>query len=265
VARDAAEHDGWNLVNEYLSVDVANRTVSRHGRAAVVVASNVFAHNDDIHQLMAAVNILLDKGGVFICEVHYAGDLLSGCQFDTVYHEHAVYYSIHAMRTLLEAHGLRIWQVKRTMMHAGSMRVYAVRQGDDHPDWTENDEPEQLDTLGFKRRALRAREIIFHTVWAFSKTGKSVWAYGAAGRCTVLLNWCGLGSDIVHAVVDASPRRVGRFVPGVHIPIVSVDEFRKTPPLTTLITAWNYADSIRGQHPDYKGWWVQPLPELTVR
>ncbi len=260
VALRASQERRWPLVNDYLSSDVARQVVQDYGHAATVVASNVLAHNDNILELMEAVAILVGEEGKFICEVQYAGDLVNRTQFDTVYHEHAVYYSIAALKKLLAMQNLHIWSVEHIPVHSGSIRVLASKRS-----LMEHCLPYEprLDIYDFRKRALRARDIISNVVEMLYDSGATIWAYGAAGRCTVLLNWCELGY-VVDAVVDASPRRVGRVVPGTGTRILSVSALEQAEPRALLVTAWNYFDEIRSQHPNYDGFWIQPLPELRI-
>lgn len=265
VAHDAAMKDGWPLVNEYLDESVAKAIVSEHGHASVVVASNVFAHTENVHSLCEAVRILLDDDGMFICEVHYLGSLLEGCQFDTIYHEHVLYYSLRSLGKLLAMHSMRICGVEDIDTHAGSVRVYAqlshrVPNGDESIDvHIEHLPPVEQ----FAHRATHARDIIREAVAGIAQK-RQVWAYGAAGRCTILLNWCLLGPSVVSRVIDASPRRIGRLVPGTRTPIRGPDELSRGTCGAMLVTAWNYFDAIKSQHPDPYMWWIKPLPELTV-
>lgn len=260
VALAASQRDGWPLVNSYLSESLSQQVRSEYGPAAIVVASNVFAHNDNIHELAQSVRNLLADDGVFICEVQYAGSLLDGRQFDTIYHEHAVYYSVESLYRLLRDHGLYIRNIMRIPTHSGSIRIFATPQPREDVRWTD---PMPLDVESFSAAAHRSKKIIQETLFSLAHSGKTVWAYGAAGRCTVLLNWCNM-SEVVAAVVDNSPRRIGRVVPVVNIPIVSPAFFDVVAPDVTVVTAWNYFDSIREQHPNYRGLWIRPLPELTI-
>lgn len=272
VAKEASVRNGWDLVNDYLSPGVAQAITLEYGKASIVVASNVFAHNDDIHSLAEAVSQLLLPEGIFICEVHYVGDLFDQVQFDTLYHEHAVYYSAEALRILFRMHGMNIWSIFRIPTHSGSIRVYASLEGHNRANRVPgilHQEVDTLDPFRFRDQALQARRRISEVVSVLNQAGSTVWAYGAAGRCTVLLNWCNLTEDLIPCVVDTSPRRYGRFVPGVHIPIVSPNALdynisHRIGPDAIMVTAWNYFDDIVKQHPNFRGWWMKPLPRVEI-
>lgn len=260
VALEASQRHGWDLVNAYLSENLSREVRSEYGPAAVVVASNVFAHNDNIHELAQSIRNLLADDGVFICEVQYAGSLLASRQFDTVYHEHAVYYSVESLYRLLRQHGLYIRSIMQIPTHSGSIRVFASPQNREDIRWVD---PLPLDVASFGAAATRSKKIIQEVIHDLTYVGRSVWAYGAAGRCTILLNWCNLANHVA-AVVDTSPRRIGKVVPGVNTPIVDPRTFDLAEPEVTIVTAWNYFDSIREQHAHYRGLWIRPLPDLTI-
>lgn len=278
VAKRASERHGWRLVNDYASRAAINRE-RLAGQADIVTACNVLAHTDDIHGMLDAVDALLSEDGIFVIEVQYQLDLLQKVQFDTVYHEHCSYFSLSNLSRLLGEHGMKVWFSERIPTHSGSIRVLASRNRRTEKMLSPDGEmygPSGWDAVSpkeFARRALRAKKRIEQTFDMFrdSELGdcSGIVTYGAAGRATILLNWCGLGWREIDAVLDASPLRVGKVVPGVEIPILSTGVLdRASPgkvlPQVVLVTAWNYADSIMSQHPDYPGLWMLPLPEVRL-
>jgi SAM-dependent methyltransferase len=275
---EIAREKGLDVIHGFFGLDISNRLKELHGKATVITASNVFAHIDDLDNVMQGVDNLLAEEGVFIVEVHYVLDLIKDFQFDTVYHEHLCYYSIHALRELYQRFGLSIIDVQHLPMHGGTIRVFACRI-DSKTHNTNQVVQEMLDLeiefgllskdvyvkFGIEVEDFRNRIIQFlnqrHT------SGRSLCAYGAAGRATILLNFCDLNSSKIEYVVDESPFRVGRCVPGVNIPIVSRDYFFTNPTADCLITAWNYKDEILGKekwHLDNGNEFIIPLPKINV-
>jgi C-methyltransferase len=271
VARRASVEGGWPLVQAYFDEHTAGRVRQEFGPARIVTGNNVFAHVDDLHAIVRGVTTLLEDEGVFIFEVQYQGDLLSLVQYDTVYHEHVCYHSLTALARLLSGHGLRIVDVERIPIHAGSIRVTAARIAtgraparivaamiDAERAW---DVDRFADRVGARQQTLHA------LVSDLRRAGRRVVAYGAAGRSTILLNFCRLGGGLVEYVVDMSPRRYGRFVPGVDIPIVPPEEFHRDPPDFAIMTAWNYEAEIVAKEQAFlsaNGRFIVPLPEVRV-
>src|SRR5439155_22456821 len=208
---------------------VARQIVSKYGRAQLIVGANVFAHVDDVHAIVQGVTDLLSEEGHFVFETHYQGDLISLAQYDTVYHEHLSYYSIRSLEALFRPYGLRIADVQRIQIHSGSIRVTVVREPCAFPSSPAVqrmlEEELDWDVGNFTRQVEIRRAGLRRLVLDLKANGRRVAAYGAAGRATILLNHCGLGPDLIDYVVDASPLRYGRYVPGVGIPIVPPERF----------------------------------------
>ncbi len=271
VALRASQSGGWPLVQAYFDEASAARVKAEHGLARIVTGNNVFAHVDDLHAIVRGVTTLLDEDGVFIFEVQYQGDLLDLVQYDTVYHEHVCYHSLTALARLLGAHGLRIVNVERIPIHAGSIRVTAARLAvsrqpeplvaemlDAETDWRMDVFAAKVDV---RRRSLT------QLVTDLRRAGRRVVGYGAAGRSTILLNFCGLGPDLVEYVVDMSPLRSGKYVPGVSIPIVPPDVFAANPPDYAIMTAWNYEPEIVRKEQAFLargGRFIVPLPDVRI-
>lgn len=271
VARRASEKEGWSLVRGYFNETAAKGIKSEHGQARIVVGNNVFAHVDDIHAIVRGVTELLEPEGVFIFEVHYQGDLINTVQFDTVYHEHICYYSLTALDRLLAQHDLRVIEVKRIPIHAGSVRVIAARVSSSHSaspavfDMLEAEK--RLDVERFVRQVHARRASMKRMVSDLRKAGRRVVAYGAAGRMTIMLNYCELGTDLIEYVLDMSPLRYGKIVPGVLIPIVPPQVFHDNYPDYAIMTAWNYEPEIVAKEQEFLsggGRFIVPLPEIRI-
>ena len=237
------------------------------GVADVVTGSNAFAHNEDPVKILDATKIVLAPDGHLCLEVMYAGDLLELTQWDTLYHEHLTFYSLATLRTLLERHGFHPVHAERIPMHGGSLRVAAaLAPAEPSDELRAIEEYERSGALNnpatwvdFGARVGRKIEIV-REVFDVLHRERRIWGYGAAGKATMWVNACGM--DYLEAMVDASPLRSGKLMPGTHTPIVPPDAMRKNPPDIVFVTAWNYADGIRSNESWYEGTWATPLPDL---
>jgi hypothetical protein len=124
-----ARERGISTLISFFTAEVARKVRREQGPAKILTATNVFAHIENIHDIVEGILALLDERGLFISESHYLGSLLETLQYDTIYHEHLRYYSLHSMKHLLEMHGLEVVHAKRIPTHGGSIRVYAARKG----------------------------------------------------------------------------------------------------------------------------------------
>lgn len=266
---DMARAKGLKAITGFFSAATAQRIVAEHGRCDIVTGSNAFAHNAAPQVILEAAIACLKDGGVLALEVMYAGDLRDKLQWDTLYHEHLTFYSLGTIERLLGRFGFHVFDAVRIPMHGGSLRLCA-RRGASSPtaDYaavkayeaeTKMNAPETW--MSFGSHIGRKIDILGQTLGRLSKTS-SIWAYGAAGKATLWLNAANL--DFLGAIVDESPLRAGRLMPGTHTPIVFPSELKANPPDYIFVTAWNYADVIRAKEPWFKGTWVTPLPDMRL-
>lgn len=267
---ELARARGFDVMTAGFAPDVARMLRDRLGPVDIVTGSNAFAHNADPSTILDAANIVLGPHGRLCLEMMYAGDLFSQLQWDTLYHEHLTFYGLGPLRILLNRNGFEVEHVERLSMHSGSLRVVAGRQGqvDPSPAVAELERSEEelgLDRverwMDFGRRCKRSIDVVRTVIGELTSTHR-IWAYGAAGRATMWVNACGM--DYLEAVVDASPLRAGKLMPGTHTRIVSPDEFRQaTDASVVFVTAWNYLEGIRKSESWYRGLWAVPLPTLA--
>jgi hypothetical protein len=199
-------------------------------------------------------------------------------EFDTIYHEHFSYFSMLTTVCILEAHGLKVFDVEELASHGGSLRVYACRaEANTHEvkrtveDLIAEEEKAGLASVdGYIRFARQVKETKFALVdflIAAARQGKTVAGYGAPGKSATLLHYCGIGKDLISYTVDRSPYKQGRFLPGTRIPIYHPDRIRETKPDYVVILPWNLKDEIVKQLEYIREWggkFVVPIPTATV-
>jgi SAM-dependent methyltransferase len=264
---EIARKEGLKVITGFFDTRTADQIVDEYGYCDVVTGSNAFAHNARPEQILEAATRCLKDDGILALEVMYAGDLRDKLQWDTLYHEHLTFYSLETLERLLARHGLEVFDAVRLPMHGGSLRITARRAHSEPTDdyravkayerKTKLNSPETW--LSFGSHISRKIDIVAETLKRLSNTS-TIWGYGAAGKATLWLNACNL--HFLGAVVDESPLRAGRLMPGTHTPIVFPDQLKASPPDYIFVTAWNYADVIRAKEAWFKGIWVTPLPEM---
>ena len=264
---ELARSKGLDVVTGFFDVDVARQIAGRAGPADVVTGSNAFAHNDSPEQILDAANIVLSDDGYLCLEFMYAGDLLEKLQWYTLYHEHLTFYTLSSLATLLKRHGFHVMDAERLEMHGGSLRVCASRRpkplGKSAEKIFEYEMATALGRIetwrGFAQDSRRKIRIVDDVFRSLSDRYR-IWAYGAAGKATMWVNASHM--DYLGGVVDSSPLRAGKFMPGTHTPIVFPEKFRESAPDYVFVSAWNYADLIRSKESWFKGTWSVPLPDL---
>lgn len=220
-------------------------------KADIVHANNVLAHVPTLNDFVAGIaEVLKPKGRAFI-EVPYLGDMLQGCKFDTIYHEHMFYFSIKALTVLFNRHGLNIMDVEHMPnVLGGSLRVI-VGRGPAHCDMEEYGFDE-LRTM--QDRAKSFATDLKDTLQRLKAEGKTVWGFGAAAKATVFMNFAGIDNMLIEAVADDTPAKQGKYIPGTGVQVRSTKQWLEAQPDYTCIFTWNYAHFIANKFClSYKG------------
>ncbi|MGB8321756.1 MAG: class I SAM-dependent methyltransferase [Candidatus Acidiferrum sp.] len=277
VAKVAVEKGVPSLVR-FFGTQLAKELVAERGPVDLALGNNVLAQVPDLNDFVEGLKTLLKPAGVLTLEFPHLLRLIEWNEFDTIYHEHFSYFSLLTTIRILEAHGMRVFDVDELSTHGGSLRVYATRaektthQLQPNVAKVLNDEKNAgLDSLeGYERFAAQVKETKFALVEflvSAAKQGKKVAGYGAPGKSATLLHYCGIGRDLIEYTVDRSPYKQGRFLPGTHIPIFHPDRIRETKPDYIVILPWNLRDEIISQLQYIREWggrFVVPIPKVTV-
>lgn len=253
----AARALGVPVLCEFFGNPLAERLAAEGRKADLIVGNNVYAHVPDINDFTRGISSLLKPDGVVTLEFPHLLRLLEQTQFDTVYHEHFSYLSLHAVRRIFAAAGLRVWDVEELPTHGGSLRVYGCQAGSrretsDRVDQLLGREESagllRLDTYtAFQSRADKIKDDLLVFLIGQKRAGKRVAGYGAAAKGNTLLNYAGVRADLLPFVCDAARSKQGKFLPGSHIPILAPDVLPAWRPDFVLILPWNIADEVRNQ------------------
>jgi hypothetical protein len=273
----AAEQRGIRTIVDFFGERLAERLLAEGSAADLIVGNNVLAHVPDVHDFVAGLRVLLKLDGVVTMEFPHILRLIEERQFDTIYHEHFSYFSLGSAERLFARHGLVIFDVEELTTHGGSLRIYAAhadgphRPGERIARLHEKERHAGLTELGtylrYNESARAAKRDLLAFLLDAKRAGKAVAAYGAAAKGVTLLNFCGIGTDFIDYVVDRSPHKQGRFLPGVRLPIYAPERVRETRPDVLLILPWNLADEIAEQMAFVREWGCElviPIPEVAA-
>lgn len=254
---EAAERLGIPVLREFFSEALGNRLANEGRRADLIAGNNVYAHVPDINDFTRGLKAALKTNGTITLEFPHLMQLLEHTQFDTVYHEHFSYLSLHTVHRVLVRADLRVLHVEELSTHGGSLRVFACHPGDPRP--TSDAVPAMLaeetrrgmQRLGtyadFQQRAEKVKDDLLAFLLAQKAAGKKVAAYGAAAKGNTLLNFAGVKPDLLPLVCDAAAAKQGKFMPGSHLPILAPDALHAFDPDFVLILPWNIADEVQQQ------------------
>jgi 2-polyprenyl-3-methyl-5-hydroxy-6-metoxy-1,4-benzoquinol methylase len=255
----AARAKGIDIVPEFFGTRLAAQMVAQGLQADLTAANNVLAHVPDINDFSAGFAALLKPSGVATFEFPHLMRLMEDAQFDTIYHEHFSYLSLTAVYAIFQGAGLSIFDVQRIPTHGGSLRVFAQRADTGSQPvqpavaaMLADEERAGVRTATYyatlQPRAERIRDDLLQFLHGAKAQGKVVAAYGAAAKGNTLLNFAGVGADLIRYAVDLSPSKQGKFMPGSRIPIVGKDALTRERPDYLLVLPWNILEEIRSQN-----------------
>ena len=266
---------GIPTIIDYFGAGVVEQILGQHGPARMVTATNVFAHMEDVHTVLDGILKLLDDDGVFLTESHYVLDLVETVQYDTIYHEHLRYYSLHSLSYLLKMHGLEVFHVKPIPTHGGSIRVYACRPGKhevrasvDKQLKIEEDRLSDDSLVKFRQAVQQSRLDLWSIVARIRSQGKSIMGVSAPSRASTLITYLGFDDGILDAVVEIKgSHKIGKYIPGTLIPVIEEDVlFGPEQPDYALLLAWHIADELipKLRQFGFKNSFIVPLPEPRI-
>lgn len=271
-----AEKRGIETLNEFFGIEVARQIVADKGHASVITGTNVFAHVNDLHSFMRAIDLLLNERGVFIFEAPYFVNLLKHLEYDTIYHEHLSYLSVKPLIKFFQQFDMEMFDIEERDIHGGSFRVYVARRGRHAVSpvvaaMVQAEEEQgiyRLDVLN--RFAAAVQENRRELTWLLHRLkheGKKLAAVSAPAKGMTLLNYCRFGTEILDFVTEKSTLKIGRFTPGMHIPVYSDAALLEEMPDYALLLAWNFSTEIMANLQEYRdrgGKFIIPIPTPTI-
>ena len=273
----AARDKGIEIIEKFFGVALAEEMVSQGRRADLIAANNVLAHVPDINDFVSGVALLLTEDGVVTFEFPHLLNLVANNQFDTIYHEHYSYLSLTAVARIFELNGLVVFDVEEIPTHGGSLRVYGQRKSG-HRSRTAAvekllDREKSVGILtdtyyaGFQSRTDRVKNDFLKFLVDAKREGKKVIGYGAAAKGNTLMNYAGVRPDLMALVVDKSPAKQGKYLPGTRIPIVDESRIPRERPDFIVVLPWNLWDEVTTDLcyiRDWGGRCVRAVPELQI-
>ena len=275
-----AMEKGIKTIVDFFGADFAQQQLVQKGiKGDLIIGNNVLAHVPDINDFVGGLKIALKEDGIITMEFPHLLRLVEECQFDTIYHEHFSYLSFSAVKRIFESQELELFDIEEILTHGGSLRIFAKHIGDKSKEISSNvsnllkkEEKARLLALEYYLNFQERVDKIKYTVWDFlisqKKEEKKVIGYGAAAKGNTLLNYCGIkGTDLINFVVDASPHKQNKFLPGSRIPVLGIDSIEKYKPDYVIIFPWNLSNEISDQLQyvrDWGGKFVVFIPKIKI-
>lgn len=271
-----AERRGIPTLNCFFAPEAVEEILGGFGDADLIIGNNVLAHVPTINEFLQAVKACLKPTGVAVFEFPYVRELLDKTEFDTIYHEHVFYYSLSAIKNLAQRAGFEVSDVIPQSVHGGSLRVYLQHKGTQptgpnvavilaEEETAGLTSPERYASFSGGVTALKNE--LRSSLCGLKASGKRLAAYGAPAKANTLLNYCGIGTDLLEFTVDRSPHKQGLLMPGSRLPIRPPEDLLKEMPDYTVILPWNIAEEIMVQQAEYRrrgGKFLIPIPKIQV-
>ncbi len=275
----AARKKGIRVIERFFDSGLARELAQANESADLVIGNNVLAHVPDINDFVEGIRTVLKPTGTATFEFPHLWRLIDANQFDTIYHEHFSYFSLGSVSRIFSEHGLAVYDVEELPTHGGSLRVYAKHSGNEAFEVSARVRSLLARELevgmediafyhGFKDRVLRAKIEFVGFLLEAKRDRRRVVGYGAAAKGNTLLNFCGIKADLIEYVVDASPSKQGRYLPGSRIPVVKEEVLKKDKPDYVIVFPWNIESEITEQLRYVRSWggrFVTAIPALQVK
>ena len=275
----AQSNQGIEIVNDFFSEQIAEAILQSHGPADVIAANNVYAHIDNMHDVTSGIYKLLGPDGVFVFEAHYVGNLIEEVQYDMIYHEHLSYYSLLALQNFFKQFDMEVFDIKPIPIHAGSMRYYVRKVGRRSEESVservkalreqevEKRYAEVATYLEYRIKVEETREGLLRLLRGLRKANKSIVGYGASGRASTMIQYCGIDKSLIDYIVDDAPAKQGYYTPGSHFSIKPRGALLESPPDYLLVFAWAFVDEVKVRCREYLeqgGKLIVPLPSVRI-
>ncbi len=275
VAEEARKY-GVNTVVKFFGPATATEIVDEYGQADALIAANVMCHIPDMNGIAQGADRLLKKDGVLIFEDPYLGAMIEKTSYDQIYDEHVFIFSALSVANIFGPYGFELIDLLPQHTHGGSMRYVLARKGvrtispavaaiTDEEKAAGLHLPETYEQ--FRKNCEKSKEDLVRILKEEKAAGRRVVGYGATSKSTTILNYCGIGPDLIEFISDTTPIKQNKLTPGTHIPVKPYEAFAATPPDTALLFAWNHQKEIMEKEKEFSakgGRWIIPVPEVKV-
>lgn len=271
-----ANERGIETLPEFFSEKLAKKIQKKYGNAKAIIGNNVVAHINDHQDLVKAIKLLLAPDGVFIFEAPYLVDMFENFTFDTIYHEHLSYLAVRPVDKLFEKYNMEIFDVQIFPVQGNSLRVYVCKKGKYQIQPTVEKLKKKELKLGFDKlesykrlvsKIEQMKQKVNTILTGLKKQGKKIAAYGAPAKGNTLLNYYGIGSEVLDYVTEELPSKINLYTPGTHLKVIDIKEARNNPPDFYLLLAWNYKETALSKEELFRkkgGKFIMPVGDIEI-
>jgi len=250
---DTATKNGVKTINQFFNYKNVSKLKNLKNKTDIICAANAICHVPNLKDLIYGIDFLLNKNGVFIFEEPYLGSMFEKGSYDQIYDEHIFMFSVSSVKKIFEIFNFDLINIQQQKTHGGSMR-YVVARSNTHKinknvkkflDYEKKTNINNIKgCLKFKKKCEISKKKLNNRINSFLKKNENICGYAATSKSTTILNYCNINHLKIDFICDTTPEKIGKYTPGTHIPVVSVDHFRKKLPSNTFLFAWNHKKEI---------------------
>ena len=250
---ELANRNGIKTINSFFSLNSLDLIEGFIGQTDVIFAANVICHIPDLINLIKTIDKLLSKNGVFIFEEPYLGSMFKKTSYDQIYDEHIFMFSGTSVKNIFDLFDMQLIDLIKQETHGGSMRYVVSRKkqriiSSNVQKILDEEKTNNLDNIEscllFKKNCEESKIKLKDILKKLNHDGKKVVGYAATSKSTTILNYCEIGPEMIEYICDTTKEKIGKYSPGMHIPIVSIDHFRRDNPEIAYLFAWNHKTEI---------------------
>ena len=256
------------VISKFFNYKNISKLKNYKKKTNLICAANVICHIPNLKDLIKCIDFLLSENGVFVFEEPYLGSMFKKISYDQIYDAHVFIFSLHSVRSVFNAYGFELINAFPQKTHGGSMRYVISRKNvkvisKNIKKLIKKEKKLKLNNISsclkFKKNCELSKKIFKSKVLKFKKEGKKICGYAASAKSTTALNYCGIGHNYIDFIADSTKEKTGKFTPGTHIPVVSIDYFRKNYPDIAILCSWNHKKEIMEKEKEFKrrgGKWI---------
>lgn len=256
---------GVNTLNTFFNEECVDNFIG-YERAKLINASGVFFHLEELHSVIRGIKKCLRDDGIFVVQFMYAGTMVDKLNFDTIYHEHLYYYTLKSLMGLLVPYGLEIFDAYHSDIHSGSIIAKFTHSGIKSKtkrciEAIENDLKYTKESfVEFAQKVVAMKGDLRTFLQDLVNKGKTIYAFGAPAKGNTLLNYCGIDETLVKKSVEVNTLKIGKYLPGSHIPIEL--DTKDDRPDYYLLLSHNFLDEVLKHNPKSK--FIVPFPKVRI-
>ena len=257
---DIAKKKKLKIVNNFFNLKNVKKHKNYMKKIDLICAANVICHIPNLNNLIKSIDYLLTKNGFFIFEEPYLGSMFKRKSYDQIYDAHVYMFSLHSVKKIFAKYQLELIDALPQKTHGGSMRYVISRKNNYNISkrvlkLIKKEKKEKINSIKscikFKKNCEKSRKEFIDKIYKIKNNGHTICAYAASAKSTTALNYCKLNSKIINYVADSTKEKIGKYTPGTHIPIVSINHFRKNFCDYTILNSWNHRKEILNKEKKY--------------